>query len=252
MKLFVLPLGTAEVSVPRFMPMDLDRGQFYTGPLTAFLIQTHDGLNVLFDSGPSPESSQLRPLVRQHPDDTVVRVDPDDSIVGRLEKLGVSASDVSHVIVSHFDYDHCGGNRYFPQARFHVQAEHMAWAERNPERCRRWDWDIPGLRYELLDGDVEVLPGIQVVTTPGHAPGHQSLVVRGLTNTGTVILTADAARTHRELEEERRGDVPEDDETIASIRKLKRLRDDEDALVLLSHDMEALTASYRVSPLYYD
>lgn len=232
--------------------MDRDRGQFYTGPLTAFLIQTDDGQNVLFDTGPSPESSRLRPLVRQRPDDTVVRTSEEDGIVARLGEIGVRAQDVGHVIVSHFDYDHCGGNRYFGGARFYVQAEHLTYAERHPERCRRWDWDVEGVHYELLDGDVEVLPGIEVVTTPGHAPGHQSLLVRGLARAGTMILTADAARTHRELEQERRGGVPEDDETIASIRKLKRLRDREQATFLVSHDMEALTSSYRVSPHYYD
>ena len=51
--------------------------------------------------------------------------------------------------------------------------------------------DHPGVRYEELDGEVELLPGVLVVPTPGHTDGHQSLVVRCAD--GTVVL---AGQTH--------------------------------------------------------
>jgi hypothetical protein len=77
-------------------------------------------------------------------------------------------------------------------------------------------------------------------------------VVRGLERTGTVILASDAAHTHVELEEER-VDGTHDPETIrSSIRKLKRIRDAENATILLNHDADHWSASYRLLPDYYD
>ena len=55
------------------------------------------------------------------------------------------------------------------------------------------DVDAPGLRYELLDGEAEILPGVYVVPTPGHTAGHQSLVVRR--PDGTVIVAGQAHDT---------------------------------------------------------
>src|SRR5262249_36064107 len=55
----------------------------------------------------------------------------------------------------------------------------------------REHWDAPGLRYRLVDGDTELLPGIELIDTSGHVPGHQSVLVR-LPETGPVLLTIDA------------------------------------------------------------
>jgi N-acyl homoserine lactone hydrolase len=48
--------------------------------------------------------------------------------------------------------------------------------------------DAPGLRYEELNGEAEILPGVLVIPTPGHTAGHQSLVVR--LGDGTVVVVA--------------------------------------------------------------
>ena len=51
-------------------------------------------------------------------------------------------------------------------------------------------------RFELLDGDAEVLPGLEVIATPGHTEGHQCVVVRG--DDGVDLLIGDAAYTPRQ------------------------------------------------------
>ena len=50
-------------------------------------------------------------------------------------------------------------------------------------------------RFELLDGDAEIVPGVRVVATPGHTIGHQSVIVEGAQGTATDLLIGDAAYT---------------------------------------------------------
>jgi N-acyl homoserine lactone hydrolase len=253
-RLYVIPLGTVEVDVAKFMAWEPERGERYSGPVAAFLIQTDDGKNVLVDTGLSPDHID-DPECRIPRPDVVVEMTPEDDIRHQLRLIGVEPEDVDIVVITHFDFDHAGGNRFFPGAQFVVQREQYAYAKATPERCFAQDWDLPELDYRLIDGDQELLPGIDLVATPGHAPGHQSLVVRGLPNTGTVILASDAAHSHVEFEEERR-DPNQDEETIetmlASIRKLKRIRDAENATVLLNHDAEHWSTDYKLLPDYYD
>jgi N-acyl homoserine lactone hydrolase len=251
MRVYVLPVGIVDVDVQTLMRWEPDRGERYEGPAAAFLIQTDDARNILVDSGLAPEhleDSQCRvsePLC-------VVNMKPEDDIRHRLREIGLRPEDVDTVVVTHLDFDHCGGHRHFPHARFVVQKEHYEHAKRHPERFPPQDWDRPELRYEQIEGEREIAPGVTLVPTPGHAPGHQSVILRGLANTGTVILSADAAHTHREFEEELLGGYPEDEQMLASMRKLKRIRDAEDATLLVCHDVDAWNGWYRISPQYYD
>lgn len=252
MRLYVVPLGTVEVDVAKFMPWEPERGPRYAGPVAAFLIQLDDGTNVLVDTGLSPEHIE-DPEARIPQPDVVVRMTPEDDIRHQLSLIGVAPSDVDCVVVTHFDFDHCGGNRFFPGATFVVQREQYEYAKATPMRCFPRDWDLPELDYRLVEGDHDLLPGIELVTTPGHAPGHQSVIVRGLPNTGTVILTSDAAHTHLEFEEERVDGTPDPDTILASIRKLKAIRAAEGgATVLLCHDADAWSSTYRLLPAFYD
>lgn len=251
MRLYVLPLGEVEVDVAKYMATEPERGERYAGPVAGFLIRTDDGTSVLVDTGLAPEHLD-DPECRVPAPDLVVRMLPDDDIRHRLAEIDLKPNDIHVVVQTHFDFDHCGGNRFFPKARFVVQRDHYAFAKAHPKRCPAIDWDRPELRYELVDGDIELMPGIELVRTPGHAPGHQSVVVRGLRHTGTVVLAADAAHTHVELEEERLPGTADDAQLLASIRKVKAIRDSDRATVLVCHDVDAWAHSYRLSPDYYD
>jgi N-acyl homoserine lactone hydrolase len=232
------------------MPWEPELGDRYAGPVAAFLIRLDDGTNVLVDTGLSPDHI-ADPEARIPRPDVVVTMRPEDDIRHQLGLLGLRPGDIDLVVTTHFDFDHCGGNRFFPDATFVVQREQYDYAKAHPERCFPEDWDREELAYRLVDGDQELLPGIELVTTPGHAPGHQSLVIRGLPDTGTVILASDAAHTHVEFEEERVDGTPDPETILASIRKLKAIRDAEDATVLLCHDAAAWGSTYRLLPDFY-
>jgi N-acyl homoserine lactone hydrolase len=109
-----------------------------------------------------------------------------------LADHGLRLDEVTHVINTHLG-DHSGENLLFPNAIFFVQRSEVEHTRRSKPHLETWDF--PGARLELLeDEDAEVLPGIHCVFTPGHTPGHQSVLVNGGRSTlivGDAIYTAE-------------------------------------------------------------
>ena len=102
---------------------------------------------------------------------------------------------VACVVNTHLHFDHCGGNLRFPGLPIFVQrAEYEAVAA--PDYVVDWV-HFPGARYELVEGDAELRPGISVLSTPGHSPGHQAVVVA--TDEGPVVLAGDVTYSREEL-----------------------------------------------------
>jgi len=94
------------------------------------------------------------------------------------------------------------------------------------------------LRYRLVDGDTELLPGLELIETSGHAPGHQSVLLR-LPQTGAVLLTIDAVPRRDAFTPDRQMGPFDDnlEELCASTRKLLDLVEREQvALVIFGHD----------------
>jgi N-acyl homoserine lactone hydrolase len=100
------------------------------------------------------------------------------------------------VINTHLHFDHCGGNRLFAGTPIHVQR-----AER--EAARAEDYTIPawvefeGATYVEHDREAEILTGVRVLSTPGHTPGHQSVLVD--TDDGLVVLAGDVGYTWKQF-----------------------------------------------------
>jgi N-acyl homoserine lactone hydrolase len=108
-----------------------------------------------------------------------------------LADAGVTVDDITHVANCHLHFDHCGGNRTLTGRPVFTQRLELATARATPNYTIPELVDPGDVRYEEIDGDVEVLPGVLIVPTPGHTDGHQSLVVRR--PDGTVIV---AGQTH--------------------------------------------------------
>src|SRR5271169_5501168 len=100
------------------------------------------------------------------------------SVADALDDLGMTPGDIGLVINTHLHFDHCGQNAVFKHAAFYVQRAELDRARREAPDLRDW-FDFNGARFELLDGDAEILPGLEVIATPGHTPDHQCVVVRG-------------------------------------------------------------------------
>jgi len=117
----------------------------------------------------------------------------------------------------------------------------------------RAHWDHPALRYRLIDGDTELVPGVTLLETSGHAPGHQSVLVR-LSETGPILLAADAVVLERLFTPDRRAWPLDDDEEElrASTRKLLDVVQRERvALVVFGHDAEQWR-TLKTVPAFYD
>lgn len=145
----------------------------------AYLIRHPDGL-VLFDTGIGEGHQEAER--RYHP---IVR----RPLPEALSSLGVGVDDVRAIANCHFHLDHCGGNPLFPGTPIFAQrAEYDA--------SHSLDYTLPetvhfdGAKMELHEGEADVFPGLRVIPTPGHTPGHQSLLVD--TRGGRILIAGQA------------------------------------------------------------
>ena len=228
-KLYLLQNSTAIIPTSSGRRLHMSSG--------CYLIQTGTGRNILVDTGMAAPPAPDRKNVLEH-----------------LEELKTPTTDVSTVISTHFDVDHCGFHEHFPQADFVVQREHYEVARAGHPRyaSAREHWDHPGLRYRLIEGDLELSPGITLLKTSGHVPGHQSVLL-SLPQTGPVLLAIDAVPMQRSFTPERRATPLDDNEEQlrASTQKLLNVVNRENAkLVVFHHDGEQW-ASLKKAPDHY-
>ena len=147
-------------------------------------VVTHPGGAVLVDTGVGGPQEWL--------DDWRV---VNRSVADALAGLDMSPADIGLVINTHLHFDHCGQNAVFTHAAFYVQRAELDRARREARELYDW-FGFAGARFELLDGDAEVLPGLEVITTPGHTSGHQCVVAHSADGAADLMI-GDAAYTPR-------------------------------------------------------
>jgi N-acyl homoserine lactone hydrolase len=103
-----------------------------------------------------------------------------------VHSLGFDLADGKYVVNCHLRFDHCGGNPTISDRTFYVQRIELDTARSTELYTLPQLIDPPGLDYEVLDGEAEVLNGVVIVPTPGHTDGHQSVVVTS--SDGTVVI----------------------------------------------------------------
>jgi len=170
------------------------------------------------------------------------------TLISQLEQLGVKPSDIKYMAVSHTHPDHSGNVELFPTTMLLVQKAEYDW--KLPNGAPRFKPEHPVMK---LEGDHDVFGdgSIRIISTPGHTPGHQSLIVR-LPKTGTVLLTGDAVHFKDNFDNRR---VPagntSKDETLASMQRIADFLAKEQAKLWINHD-KVQSDTLKYSPEYYD
>jgi N-acyl homoserine lactone hydrolase len=114
------------------------------------------------------------------------------TIQDALHAVGLSIDDIDLVVNCHLHFDHIGGNPSFGGRPIFCQRGELAAA-------RAADYTVPALvdfasaRYELLDGEAEIAPGVHIIPTPGHVDGHQSVVLE--CEDGSIVLAGQSHDT---------------------------------------------------------
>jgi N-acyl homoserine lactone hydrolase len=166
-------------------------------PSTAWLIEGGSKL-VLVDTGmcETPKAHWHHPGSHQ---------EPGESICERLGALGIKPEDIEVVVFTHLHWDHCANMKRFTKAQYIVHEAELEFAMNPiPPYYRSYEAPITGyeapfhgVSFKTISNDYEVIPGVIVIPTPGHSPGHQSVVVE--TNSGKVIAAGDAVMSGENL-----------------------------------------------------
>jgi glyoxylase-like metal-dependent hydrolase (beta-lactamase superfamily II) len=203
-------------------------------PIPGWLIEFDDGRLVLFDTGFDPTADPEELAFPGFPPPEVV------PLPTAVAAAGYDFGDVGDVVLSHMMVDHAGGLRTLhPGTAVWVQRaewEYATGGEADELAYRHADLEGIDVDVRLLEGEAELWPGVHVVPTAGHCPGHQSLVVE--VGDSWIVLAADAADLQTNLSQH----IPPGillqgrEDALASLDRLTVLADELGALVLPGHD----------------
>lgn len=229
-------------TVKRLYLMEVGSMPEYEIPIVCYLVQTVDGRNILIDSG-------LPAIIPEEEAEFENGVD----VIEQLANLGLKPDDIDTVISTHYDGDHAGRHAAFTQAQYVVQRVHHLDAASNPRYASiQAEWDQPLERILLVDGDTELLPGLALIETSGHVPGHQSVLVQ-LPQTGAVLLTIDAVPFADGFT---RG-APDDDSNpdaaaihASTVKLIELVEREHIGLVIFGHD-QAQWDTLKKAPAFY-
>lgn len=112
---------------------------------------------------------------------------------GALRHASIDIDDIRWVANCHLHFDHCGNNPALVGRPIFVQSVELETARTTKDYTLPTVIDFAGADYRQVDGDVEIMPNVHLMPTPGHTRGHQSIAVR--TADGTVILAGQATNT---------------------------------------------------------
>jgi glyoxylase-like metal-dependent hydrolase (beta-lactamase superfamily II) len=258
LRLYFFSCGSLK-SEAQYIWMNEGLGEPSEIPVPFFLI-THPRGNVLFDGGNALEVAQD---ARAHWDAVVDVYEPhmteDEFVVNQLQNMDVDPASVRYVVQSHLHLDHSGAIGHFPNAEYVVQRRELEYAY-TPDWFQRpayirpdFDRDVDWLFLDAENDDGYDLYGdgtLKMLFTPGHAPGHTSLIVT-LEETGPVMLTADACYTMNHYNNEALpGLIHSAHDVAASVQKIHRAVDALGATVVTGHDPDEWP-SFKKAPEYY-
>jgi len=176
----------------------------------------------------------------------------EDVIDAQLKKLGYSADKVKVVVISHTHLDHGANMKLFPNAIIAIQKKELyqGWF---PEKFQGRKGEPPFVLADLegtrdfnfleLDGDYDLFGdgSVQILSTPGHTLGHQSMKVK-TANSGTIVMSQDAIWMQENLDGYPAGLNYSVKDYTASVNRLKFIRDLEGTSLFFAHDQDQYAA----------
>ncbi len=259
MKLYFFEAGVLK-SQKQFFTLGMDVGKAFDVPVPFLLIEHPKG-KILFDTGNAFETIHNK---EDHWGGILAAYDPvmteDQWCVNSIKKVGCTPEDVKYVILSHLHLDHAGCVGHFPNARYVVQRDELHYAY-VPDPFMKlayirkdFDKDVDWLILEGWQNDRFDLFGdgsIVLYFTPGHTPGHQSVLVN-LPKSGPMFFAADSCYTLANLNDSILPGLSwNNGETIKSVQRMRHLQDAMGATIVTGHDPEAWQ-QYRQAPAFYE
>ncbi|HUL66656.1 MAG TPA: N-acyl homoserine lactonase family protein [Burkholderiaceae bacterium] len=170
------------------------------------------------------------------------------TLAAQLTEIGVKPSDIRYVAISHTHGDHVGNVALFPSSTILIQGAEYDWAMSQPTKPAF----AADQKVDKLNGDKDVFGdgSVMILSTPGHTPGHQSLLVH-LSKTGALVLSGDAVHFRDNWDNHR---VPSmnvnRDQTLASMQRIAGVLKDQKAQLWINHD-KPQSVQQRHAPEYY-
>ena len=212
-------------AVPEWHP---EHATFQPFPVHAWVVRHPDGV-LLVDTGIGTGNAFIDQLYRP-------RI---THLSDALGSVGLASADIAAVILSHLHFDHCGQQHVLDTPVYVQETEYEA-AKTPGYTVPEWA-TIPDHRLRLVDGDEEIATGIRLLSTPGHTPGHQSVLIE--TGDERVVLAAQCAFRADEIRSGEPAGSNLHDEGCRDIARtsLRRLRTFAPVTVELSHEHEIVT-----------
>ena len=185
----------------------------------------------------------------------------DKTITDQLGAIGLKPTDVAYVAISHTHGDHIGNVDLFPSSTVLMQRAEYEWIDspdgpnENVNKLKALARKLLGTpkNLKLLAGDTDVFGdgSVTLVSTPGHTPGHQSLLVH-LKNSGFIILSGDVVHLRENFEKSIVPSLNTDEAaSIASMDRIRRMMATYNAKQFINHD-KAQSDTLRLLPAFYD
>lgn len=214
--------------------------------VNCYLIKHSQGW-LLWDTGVADAVAAM-PEGLPPPNPRMTRYRRTRTLASQLDELGVPPADIKYVAVSHTHPDHVGNIGLFPQSTVLVQKAEYEWPTPFGQKLQ-----VIASPVKQLEGDYDVFGdgNVILIATPGHTPGHQSLLLK-LPKTGAILLSGDAVHFKSNWENRR---VPDNNvdrtKTTSSMERLAEIMAKEKAQLWINHDKKQ-SDSLRTAPDFYD
>jgi N-acyl homoserine lactone hydrolase len=185
----------------------------------------------------------------------------DQTLTDQLAEIGLKPRDIARVAISHSHGDHIGNVGLFANSAIMIQRAEYDWINSpngpndNVNQLMALARELLGTpkNLQLVDGDTDVYGdgSVTLVSTPGHTPGHQSLLVH-LKNSGFIILSGDVVHSEENFEKNRVPSLNTDKaQSIASMEKIRQVTATYKAKLFINHDKKQ-TDTLKLLPAFYD